>query len=336
MHPDSHTRFGAGLGLALASALAFGMSGTLATGLLAAGWSPVGIVIPRVSIGAASMLIPALWVLRGRWGLLRSNWRMVVGYGLVAIALPQLGQFSAVQYMQVGQALLIQYLAPLLIVVLLWVRRGERPSGRTVLGCVLALVGLLLALQVTGAGLSLDPRGLLWATMGLVGNAAYFIISSDDRSDLPPLALAFGGTLVGAIALGLLALLGVLPFQTATAVVTYAGVAVAWWAPLVVLGIVSSALSYVTGIFAARMLGTRLSSFVGLSEVLFAIVLAALLMGQYFTVGQTVGGVLVMAGVVLVKLGEQHTGRPAPASGVREGGERQNGEPEKVVGLKWG
>lgn len=317
MRPDSSSRFGAGLGFALFSALAFGMSGTLAAGLLAAGWSPIGIVIPRVMIGVVAMLIPALRILRGRWGVLRRNWPMIVSYGLFAIFVPQLGHFSAVQYLQVAQALLIQYLAPLLIVVLLWVRRGERPSGRTIVGALLAMAGLILVLQVVGVGSDLDPRGLVWGVIAMIGNAAYFIISSDDRSDLPPLVLACGGAVVAAIVLIPLALIGVLPFVAPTGAVTYAGMPLPWWLPLVVLGVVSSALSYVTGIFGARILGTRLSSFVGLTEVLFAIILAALLVGQLLTMSQAIGGLLVLAGVVLVKLGEERTGSHRDASGHR-------------------
>lgn len=304
MPTDHSNRFGAGLSLALFSAMAFGIAGPLAAGLLAAGWSPLGAVVPRVSFGAAALLIPALLALRGRWQLLRSNWRMLVTYGLLAVAVPQLCYFNAVQYLQVPQALLIQYLAPLALVGLLWARRGERPTGRTIAGSLLALGGLVLVLQVASAGTALDWRGLAWAFGALIGNAAYFVISSDNTSGLPPIVLAAGGITVCAITLWLVALAGLLPFDTPIGPVSYAGVALPWWVPLVALGVITSALSYVAGIFGARMLGTRLASFVGLSEVLFATIFSALLVGQILTGGQTMGAVLVMAGVVLVKLGE--------------------------------
>ncbi len=304
MRPQSHG-FGMGLSIALLSGFCFGMSGTLATGLLAVGWSPLGIVIPRVSIGALAMLVPAILALRGRWRLLRKNWLLIVCYGVFGITTPQLGQFSAVQYMQVAQALLIQFLAPLVIVGWLWLRHGERPGVRTVLGSLLAVGGLMFVLQVNSGGLSLELRGLLWAVIALAGNTAYFVFSAENKSGLPPIVLAAGGMLVAAVLLGLFALLGVLPVHTEFATVVYAGADVPWWLPLVVLGVVCSALSYLTGILGARLLGPRLASFVGLSEVLFAIVMAALLVGQILTGSQLFGGVLVLAGVVLVKLGEQ-------------------------------
>ena len=65
------------------------------------------------------------------------------------------------------------------------------------------------------------------------------------------------------------------------------------------------------------MLGTRLASFVGLSEVLIAIMLASVLVGQVLTGSQWLGGLLVLAGVVLVKLGEGRTGRRPTAAWTR-------------------
>lgn len=61
-----------------------------------------------------------------------------------------------------------------------------------------------------------------------------------------------------------------------------------------------------------RLLGARLSSFVGLAEVLFATILAALLVAQLPAIGQMVGAVLVLAGVILVKLGRVLLPRASP------------------------
>lgn len=304
MRPETHPRFGVGLSVALLSSMAFGLSGPFAAGLLAAGWSPLGAVLPRVLIGGLVLLIPALIALRGRWRLLRRGWRTMVAYGTLAIAVTQLSYFNAVQHLQVAQALLIEYLAPVALVGYLWVRRGERPTVRTLAGAALAIAGLALVLQVVGSAGSLDPRGLAWGLGAMIGNAAYFLFSSDDSSGLPPIVLAAGGLLIGAGLFGVFAVLGLLPFETAATAVIYAGVAVPWWVAVLALAVVTAALSYVTGIFGARLLGARLASFVGSAEVLFAVIFSALLVGQILTGQQVVGGLLVLAGVVLVKLGE--------------------------------
>lgn len=124
----------------------------------------------------------------------------------------------------------------------------------------------------------------------MLGNAAYFIFSSDDRTDLPPVVMVAGGTVCASVLLIAVALVGLLPVAISTAPVTYAGFEVAWWVPLVALGVVASAASYLLGITGARLLGTRLASFVGLSEVLIAIILASVLVGQVLTGSQWLGG----------------------------------------------
>ena len=83
-----------------------------------------------------------------------------------------------------------------------------------------------------------------------------------------------------------------------------AGQQVSWLVPVLGLALVAAALGYVVGILGARLLGATLASFVGLSEVLFAVVFAWLFIGQAPTVLQAIGGVVVVAGVALVRLGE--------------------------------
>ncbi len=109
---------------------------------------------------------------------------------------------------------------------------------------------------------------------------------------------------------------GVVPMGFSAAPVSYGGTTVAWWLPLLGLGVVTAAVAYVTGIAAGRRLGSRLASFVALLEVLFALLFAWLLLGELPRAVQIAGGVLILAGVVVVKLGERGTTvseRPASA-----------------------
>jgi drug/metabolite transporter (DMT)-like permease len=73
--------------------------------------------------------------------------------------------------------------------------------------------------------------------------------------------------------------------------------------PMSLLILVSAVLAYLTGIIAVRRLGGAVASFVALTEVLFAVVFAAVLLGQVPTGGQVVGGLLVLAGIVVVQGG---------------------------------
>lgn len=292
-----------GLPLAVAAAFSFGMSGAWARGLIDAGWTPGAAVTVRVWVAALVLLVPTILALRGRWGALRKNAGMVAAYGLLAVAATQLCYFQAVAVMDVGIALLIEYTAPIAVILWLWLRRGERPSRRSVLGAAIAFIGLVLMLDiVTGAEVNLP--GILWALVAMVGAASYFLLSAKADTGLPPIALAGGGLLLGAVGLTVAGLVGILPLAWTTDDIAYRFGTVPWFIPVLAIGLVATALAYLLGIASTRMLGSRLASFVALSEVVAALLFGWILLGQLPDLLQALGGVLVIVGVVVVKLGE--------------------------------
>ena len=105
-----------GLLVALASAATFGSSGTFGQALLASGWSPGAIVTARITGAALVMLVPAALAMHGHWHLLRRNIGRIIAYGIFAVAGCQFAYFMAVDRLSVGVALLLEYLAPVLIV----------------------------------------------------------------------------------------------------------------------------------------------------------------------------------------------------------------------------
>src|SRR3954465_5410774 len=221
---------GSGLILAVASAASFGLSGSLARGLIDVGWSPGAVVLARIAIAALVVAPLAARTLRARWGLLRRNVRTVLLYGAVPVAGTQFAFFSAVAAMDVGPALLIEYTAPAAVVAWLWLRHRERPRPLTLAGAGIAAVGLVLVLDLlSGADLALG--GVLWALAAMLGAATYFVMSADTRTGVPPLALAGGGLAVGTVGLAALGIVGALPMRATTAAPTYAGAAVPWWLP---------------------------------------------------------------------------------------------------------
>ncbi|MEU4237396.1 DMT family transporter [Actinoplanes sp. NPDC026619] len=295
---------GGGIALAIVSATTFGLSGPLATGLLANDWSPGAIVLTRIAIAAVALAPFTVVALRGRWRLLRTQAMQILVYGVLAVAGAQFCYFSAVAVMDVGPALLIEYTAPAAVVAWLWITRGQRPSRLTVIGAALAAAGLVLVLDLI-SGTDLAWSGIAWAFAAMIGATAYFLISADDGSGLPPLALAGAGLTVGAAALGLLAVIGVLPMRANTAPAAYAFGDLPWWAPLVLLGVLTAAVAYATGIAAIRLLGSRVASFVALLEVVAAVLFAWLMVNQLPGVAQLAGGLLIIAGVVAVRLGDR-------------------------------
>ncbi len=306
-----------GVALALLAASSFALSGPIAKGMIDSGWTAGAAVTARILIAGAVLIVPALVVLRGRWFLLRRNAGLIVAYSLIAIAGCQLAYFNAVDHMDVGVAILIEFACPVLVIGWMWLRHGQRPSRLTVGGAVLAIAGLMLVLDLI-SGADLDTIGVLWALAAMASAAVYWIISADEDNGLPGIVLAAFGLLLGGVVLLLAGLVGIVPLETSRADVVLAGSDLPWWIPVLTLGVVTAGLAYVLGIAASRRLGSRLGSFVGLSEAVASVLFAWLLLDQTPAPVQFAGGALILVGVIAVRLGEPATEHASEAAETQE------------------
>jgi drug/metabolite transporter (DMT)-like permease len=299
-----------GLITAVLSAVSFATSGAFVKPLLTAGWSPAAAVAARALTAGVILLPFVLLALRGRWAALwRGRWR-VAGMGLVAVAFTQLAYFAAIERVPVSTALLVEYLAPLLLVGFTWAATRRRPGPLVVAGSVLSIGGLVLVIG-PGALQAVDPAGLLLAFAAAVGCAAYFVVAARPGDGLPPVALAGTGLLLGGAALTLAGLTGLLPFTAVRTELPLFGAMLPWWVPLLIVAVIGTAVAYATGIAASVRLGSRLASFAGLLEVVFASLFAWLLLDEKLTPLQLTGGVLILAGIAAVRADRPAAPQPA-------------------------
>ncbi|MET4060445.1 drug/metabolite transporter (DMT)-like permease [Arthrobacter sp. UYP6] len=289
-----------GIAVALVSSAVFGLSGSFAKSLLETGWTSTTAVAVRMGGAALVLLVPALVALHGRWYQVRENWKTILAFGFIGVAGCQFFYFNAVERLSVGVALLLEFLAPVIMVLWIWAATRRRPGLRTIGGAAAAIAGLVLVLDIGGA-VHVDPVGVLWGLAAAVCLAIYFFITAKQNDSLPPLVLATGGMLVGAVTMVLLGVVGILPTGFSTGDVVLAGRVTPWWVPLAGLVLFSTVLAYVTGIVAARTLGSRVASFVSLTEVLFAVLWAWLFLSELPGTVQLLGGALIVLGVVLVR-----------------------------------
>lgn len=295
------SRATSGLVLGVLASMAFATSGAFLKPLLASGWSPAAAVTVRTAIAGLVLLPFALAAVRGRWAAVwRGRWR-ILGMALVGVAGTQLVYFASLQRIPVSTALLIEYLAPLLLVGWVWVTTRRAPHLIVVAGSVVAVAGLLLTIGPGALTGDMDPLGLIFAGLAAIGCAGYYIIAARPSDGLPSVALAGFGLALGSLSLAILGAVRVVPFELDFDNVVLFGLDVAWWAPLLLVGVIGTGFAYVASIAASERLGARLMSFVGLLEVVFAAVLAWVLLGEAITPVQLVGGVAILGGIALVR-----------------------------------
>jgi drug/metabolite transporter (DMT)-like permease len=289
-----------GLVIAVIASFTFGTSGALIKPLLEAGWSPAAAVTARALIGGLILLPVALVLVRGNWAAVwRARWRIVV-MALIGVAATQLVYFASVERIPVNTAILIEYMAPLLLVGWVWARTRTVPRVVVIAGSIVAVVGLVLVVSPGGTG-SIDALGLGFAGLAAIGCAIYYVLAAKPSDGLPPVALACFGLIGGGISLGLVGLVGVVPFTATFDNVALMGSPAPWWLPLLIVGVIATAIAYAASITASEMLGSRLASFAGLLEVVAAALYAWLLLGEALTLLQLLGGALILVGIGLVR-----------------------------------
>ncbi len=299
--------FRLGLLFAVGSAFTFGMSGPLAKSLMEAGWSPTAAVIARLAGGALVMVIFATIVKPDWFREARRHARTVVAYGLIPIAGAQLCFYNAVAHLSVGVALLLEYTAPILVVGWLWATTRRRPSNLTLAGVTLAVAGIMLVLDVF-SGAHINIVGVGWGLAAAICAACYFVMSDEvtaDGSGLNSITLAAGGLIVGSMAVGALGVAGVMPLTFTTNDAVVAGLTMSWVVPVIALGLIPTAIAYTLGIMGIARLRPRFASLVGLSEVMFAVLAAWVLLGEAITTIQAIGGAVVLVGLALARQGDR-------------------------------
>ncbi|MGW5867601.1 EamA family transporter [Streptomyces sp. NPDC055239] len=303
-----------GLGLALGSAIAFGGSGVAAKPLIEAGLDPLHVVWLRVT-GAALVMLPVAW--RHRALLLRRP-ALLLGFGLLAVAGVQACYFAAISRIPVGVALLVEYLAPALV--LGWVRFVQRrPVTRSAaVGVVLAVGGLACVVEVW-AGLSFDAVGLLLALGAACCQVGYFVLSdqgSDAGDDAPdPLGVIAYGLLIGAAVLTVVARPWGMDFSVLAGSADMDGSAVPAWLLIGWIVLLATVVAYVTGVLSVRRLSPQVAGVVACLEAVIATVLAWVMLGEHLSAPQIIGGAVVLAGAFIAQSSTPAKPHEGPAAG---------------------
>jgi drug/metabolite transporter (DMT)-like permease len=158
------------------------------------------------------------------------------------------------------------------------------------------------------SGAHIDLIGVGWALAAAVCAACYFVMSSSVAADgdgLSSITLATAGLIVGAAAVAALGATGLMPLTFTTNDAVVAGWATSWLVPVIALALIPTAIAYTLGIMGVARLQPRFASLVGLSEVMFAVLAAWVLLGEAMTAIQAIGGVVVLVGLALARQGDR-------------------------------
>ena len=177
-----------GYAMVMTAATLWAVNGAVSKVILTTGLSSLRLAEVR-STGAFVLIALALAATRPQ--ALRMSRRELpyfVVFGVVGLALVQWFYFLAIHRLQIGIALLIQYLAPVLVA--LWARYvlHEPVRRRIWLALILALTGLALVVEIW-SGISLDAAGVAASLAGAGSYALYVLMAEHRIGERDPISL---------------------------------------------------------------------------------------------------------------------------------------------------
>lgn len=178
VQPAAHRHRALGYTLYLIGACLFALNGTVSKTIMLTGVPAARLSELRIT-GAFLVLLIFVAVTRPRTlRIHRGEWIKLIVYGVLGVAMTQFLYFFALQTLNVGVALLIEFTAP--IMVALWFRFGRhQPVKRTVwLALVIAITGMAMVVQIW-QGLTLDALGVTAAFGAAVALAIYYVMGED-------------------------------------------------------------------------------------------------------------------------------------------------------------
>ena len=212
-------------------------------------------------------------------------------FGLLGIALAQYSYFKAIAISGVGVATVLQYVAPTLIIIYLFLRYFKKPSIPELFCIVLAMVGTVCIVRQEGLDISsFNGEAMFW---GLVSAASICVYT------LQPIELLkkYGTTSIVGFAMFICGILSVAVFQQIESEVIWDGMTWLGLFTIIILGTVVSFNAYIEGV---RRIGAVQGSILSSLEPISAAIFGWALLGNEFTLVGIFGMICIIATVLII------------------------------------
>jgi drug/metabolite transporter (DMT)-like permease len=204
--PDEPSEPSPALGYAMVgiAATLFAVNGTVSKVILGSGIGSTRLTEVRCAGAVVGLVLIAALTRPASLRARVAELPLLIALGVGGLALVQWSYFFAIHRLEIGIALLIQFVAPILVA--LWARFvfGEPVRQRIWVALVLSLAGLTLIVQVWHAG-RLNGAGIAAAGLAALTFASYILLAERGVRRRDPISLSAWGFLFATIFWSLLA-----------------------------------------------------------------------------------------------------------------------------------
>jgi len=302
--PGRERRPAIGYAMVISAAMLFALNGTVSKVVLQSGISPLELTQIRAT---GAFLGFALVLACARRESLRLTWREVpylVVFGIAGVAFVQWLYFVAIGRLPIGIALLIEFIAPILIAIWAWAVFKERVRRRIWAALVLALAGLSLVVEVW-SGISLDGLGVAAALAAAVSYAVYVLMAERAVKLRDPASLTCYGFLFAALFWAAVQPFWQFPAGRLDDTVSLLGhlqrFALPVWLLMLYVVVAGTMVTFLLVAAALRHMSATRVGIVAMLEPVAASGVAFLWLGETFGTPQLLGGGIVLAAILLAQ-----------------------------------
>ena len=288
----------------LTATFLFGLNGSTAKTVMATGVTAEQITLFR-SLSAcmiAGLFIAirnpkAFRVSPGEW-----KWFLLLGVG--GVGLMQWSYANAVANLPVGVALLIQYTAIILVPIASLLLFKTKVSKRLWLGVALVLSGLVVVSHIWQGGLSVI--GLVYAAIAALATTVYYMVGEHVHKTRDAFSTLFYSMLVSALMWVGLSRFWTFDFNRFAIQLdlggNLAGTIIPAWVIFAWLGVMGSFVPLYLTYAALPHLSATGVGIMSTTETIFGFLFAYLWLGEKIDGLQTLGGLLVIAGIIIAQI----------------------------------
>ena len=284
-----------GMGLAILGALFWGLSGTSVQFLENAKHINVEWLLEARLLIAGILTIALAYIQEGKriFSIFKEpkDIGKLLIFGILGIALAQYTYFRAIAISGVGVATVLQYVAPTMIIIYLFLRYFKKPSIPELFCILLAMVGTVCIVMQEGLDLSsFNEEVLFW---GLVSAASICVYT------LQPIELlkTYGTTSIVGFAMFICGILSLAIFQQFESEAIWDGMTWLGLFAIIILGTVVSFNAYMEGV---RLIGAVQGSILSSLEPISAAIFGWVLLGNHFTLVGIFGMICIIATVFII------------------------------------
>jgi drug/metabolite transporter (DMT)-like permease len=293
-----------GAAMLIAATFLFGLNGSTAKTIMQSGVTAAQITLFRSLSTTIIAGIVLLVTNRKAFRVAKGEWKWLVILGMAGVGLMQWSYANAVANLPVGVALLIQYTAVVIVpVASIWLFR-ERLSTRLWLGVALVLAGLVAVSHIWEGGLSFI--GIIFGATAAIATAIYYMVGEHLNTNRPAMSTLFYTMLFSSLMWFALTPWWDFDFGRFTTQLdlggNLAGIHVAGWFAFAWLGIMGSFMPLFFTYAALSHLSATSVGVFSTTETVFGFLFAYLWLGEKIDGLQTVGGLLVIAGIVIAQI----------------------------------